>query len=174
MWTHGLAAHLMKACKMSIEKLDHYSIRTADVPRAIRFYEQALGLACGPRPPFLFPGAWLYPLSDEGEPVGAALVHLIGKGPDGGGALADYLGEDSAAIGSDTGALDHVALTANDIASFHARLAQHGIPFRERSVPLLNLHQVFVKDPDGVTIELNFSRADDIEAGRVSMASSPA
>jgi len=36
------------------------------------------------------------------------------------------------------------------------------------------LHQVFVKDPDGVTIELNFAEADDIEAGRVNMASQAA
>ncbi len=157
---------------MSIEKLDHYAIRTTDVPRAIRFYEQSLGLGCGPRPPFQFPGAWLYPLSDAGEPVGKALVHLIGKATDDGGALADYLGEDSGTQASDTGALDHIAMTARDIGSFYVRLAQYGIPFRERKVPLLGLHQLFVKDPDGVTIELNFSQADDIEAGRASLASS--
>jgi len=159
---------------MSIEKLDHYSIRTTDVPRAIRFYERSLGLGCGPRPQFLFPGAWLYALSDAGEPVGNALVHLIGKAPDDGGALADYLGEDSGLPLPGTGALDHIAMVARDIGSFHARLRQHGIAYRERRVPLLDLHQVFVKDPDGVTIELNFAEADDIEAGRVNMASQAA
>jgi len=29
-------------------------------------------------------------------------------------------------------------------------------PTRENEVPQINLHQVFVKDPNGVTIELNF------------------
>ena len=41
-----------------------------------------------------------------------------------------------------------------------ARLRQHDVPFRERTVPVLDLHQVFVNDPNGVVIELNFPAAE--------------
>lgn len=134
---------------MGVEKLDHYSVRTADLERATRFYENALGLRQGPRPPFRFGGAWLYA---GDHPV----VHLIGT--------------DAGAPGKDTGAFDHIAFAATGIAEMHARLEQHGVAYRERKVPDRELHQVFVHDPDGVTIELNYSEPDDIAAGDANMA----
>jgi len=38
-----------------------------------------------------------------------------------------------------------------------------GIAWRDRTVPSLGLHQVFIEDPSGVTIELNFP-ASEIDA----------
>ena len=32
-----------------------------------------------------------------------------------------------------------------------------GVAFRERGVPGLALHQIFLTDPNGITIELNFA-----------------
>ena len=40
--------------------LNHYSIRTTDLAACDRFYCGLLGLQAGPRPPFPFPGLWLY------------------------------------------------------------------------------------------------------------------
>ena len=40
--------------------LNHYSIRTTDMAATERFYVDVLGLTVGPRPPFPFPGLWLY------------------------------------------------------------------------------------------------------------------
>ena len=37
-----------------------------------------------------------------------------------------------------------------------ARFNAAGCAFRERLVPSLNLAQLFLEDPNGVTIELNF------------------
>ena len=34
----------------------------------------------------------------------------------------------------------------------------------ERTVPVLGLHQVFIKDPNGVTIELNFPASETLQA----------
>jgi hypothetical protein len=39
------------------------------------------------------------------------------------------------------------------------RLGARGIPFRERRVPGMALDQIFLEDPNGVTIELNFPAA---------------
>src|ERR1051325_4824836 len=51
---------------MSVGVLDHYSVSTRKLPETIRFYEEVLGFQNGPRPPFNFPGAWLY---SSGHPV---------------------------------------------------------------------------------------------------------
>lgn len=149
---------------MGIQRLDHYSVRTTDLQRAIRFYEDALGFHSGPRPSFRFPGAWMYTAPHADGRAGSAIVHLIGTGSVDGG-LTDYLGDKPAAAPAHTGALDHIAFAATGIADLYARLALRGIPFRQRQVPDLGLHQVFINDPDGVTIELNYASADDIAAG---------
>ena len=148
---------------MAIDKLDHYSVRTALVARAVGFYEQALGLQSGPRPPFDFPGAWLYPCSEAGERLGSSVVHIVGIAS--GAGLGNYLGDKPLSAQAGSGALDHMAFTASGIAAMHERLAKHQIPFRERKVPAMELHQIFVEDPDGVTIELNYARAEDVAAG---------
>src|SRR5262249_32408806 len=51
---------------MSVGVLDHYNVSTRKLGETIRFYEDVLGLKNGPRPPFNFPGAWIY---SEGHPV---------------------------------------------------------------------------------------------------------
>ncbi|HEY0878222.1 MAG TPA: VOC family protein [Zeimonas sp.] len=142
-----------------IDGIDHYSIRTEDVGAVVAFYGKTLGLVTGPRPPFDFPGAWLYRSERDGQPVGAAFVHVIGAVPGANAGLHDYLGErEHAARG--TGAFDHIALRVEGLAELRSRLARHGIAFRERTVPLLGVHQVFLEDPCGVTIELNFGEAE--------------
>jgi hypothetical protein len=34
------------------------------------------------------------------------------------------------------------------------------VKYFERAVPILGLHQMFIKDPDGVTIELNYPASE--------------
>ena len=45
---------------MSVGVLDHYNVSTRKLKETVRFYEDVLGFKNGPRPPFNFPGAWLY------------------------------------------------------------------------------------------------------------------
>ena len=136
---------------MSISKLGHYSVRTADLEAAVRFYTRVLGLREGFRPAFNFPGAWLYNGADEAD---FGVVHLIGVDLDSPQGLLDYLGDKADTTG--TGAIDHLAFIATDVRGFRTRLERDEIAFRERTVPGLGLHQVFFEDPSGVTIEMNF------------------
>jgi catechol 2,3-dioxygenase-like lactoylglutathione lyase family enzyme len=138
--------------------LSHYSIRTPDLEASRRFYVDALGLAVGPRPDFPFPGLWLY--AGDTSAWENAVVHLIGVDPADAGGLRGYLGERTAAGRADTGALDHVAFFATGLAERRALLARLGLTARERTVPGLGLHQLFVQDPDGVVVELNFPAAE--------------
>jgi catechol 2,3-dioxygenase-like lactoylglutathione lyase family enzyme len=144
---------------MGIEKIDHYSVRATDLERTIKFYGDALGLEPGYRPPFRFPGAWLYAAAQPGEPEGKAIVHLIGVDSGGAAAAAEYLGEQHGAANG-AGGFDHIAFAASGFADMRARLERHGIAFRERTVPGTEQHQMFIHDPDGVKIELNFSNPE--------------
>ena len=150
---------------MPITQLDHYSTRSTDVPACITFYGKALGFVPGPRPNFPFPGAWLYRADAQGTPTGEALVHLIGVDPDDAAGLSAYLGDKAQAQPQmGTGALDHIAFQADGLAAMYANLQANGMPFRERRVPGMALHQLFLQDPCGVTLELNYSAAADLAA----------
>jgi len=150
---------------MEIKRVDHYSIRTPDLEASRRFYTDVIGLKEGPRPPFNFPGYWMY----SGEPPADlhnsarnyGFVHLMGFDPDNPQSLNDYVGEREAATPqSGTGALDHVAFAATGREAMIERCRRHKVEFFERAVPLLGLHQMFIKDPNGVMIELNYPASE--------------
>ena len=138
--------------------LNHFSIRSGDLPACEHFYCGLLGLQIGPRPPFPFPGLWLY--AGDTTIYANAVVHIIGYDADDPEGLKQYLGERDPASLQGTGVVDHVAFFATGLAQTLARLRAHGVEGRERSVPVLGLHQVFVDDPNGVVVELNFPAAE--------------
>ena len=140
---------------MPLTKLSHYSIRTPDLEATRKFYTEVLGFTVGPRPPFDFPGLWLY--NGSHDSYDNAIVHIIGIDPGNPQGLNDYLGKrDPDNLNGGTGALDHIAFSATDLKKMLQQLKQKKVPHRERSVPDLNLHQVFFDDPSGVVIELNY------------------
>jgi len=143
---------------MPVGRLDHYSIRTLDIEASRRFYTEVMGFEIGFRPPFNFPGLWLY--NGAPYPQSTGVVHIIGIDPDDPQGLKDYLGDREPASLQGTGSVDHMAFTATGLADMRSRLQRHGIPFRERTVPSLKLHQLFCEDPSGVTIELNYPAAE--------------
>ena len=121
---------------MGVDMLQHVNIRVRDLEASKEFYVGAVGLRVGPRPPVASVGYWLY-LGDQ--PV----IHLVyvpsGQAP---------------AAGS--GVVDHIAFHGIDFESAKDRFAALGIPFREALIPRDGTRQLFIHDPDGVKIELNF------------------
>ena len=138
---------------MAIQTLAHYSVRTTQLEAARHFYVDVLGFREGFRPPFDFPGLWLYKGDDEAQ---YGVVHIIGIDPDTPQGLVAYLGDKSEESLHGSAAIDHLAFLATDLPDMRRRLRQAGLAFRERTVPSIGLHQVFVEDPSGVTIELNY------------------
>lgn len=138
---------------MPINKLAHFSVRTTEIEASRRFYCDLLGFKEGFRPPFKFPGIWLYRGGDEAD---FGVVHIIGIDKDDPEGLNEYLGDKGLEGLHGSAAVDHLAFLASDLADMHRRLRAMNLEFRERTVPSLGLHQVFVEDPSGVTIELNF------------------
>ena len=131
---------------MPVNKLEHFLVRAADLAATKAFYETVLGLRDGDRPSFPFPGHWLY-LGDS------PCVHLVGTSAD--AAQGAYLDDgDRAEANVGSGAVDHIAFSATDLDGMLERLEDLGVPARRREVP--GLVQLFVEDPNGITIELNF------------------
>lgn len=131
---------------MGLKHIEHYFIYASDLEKSRGFYEGVLGFEVGYRPPFDFPGYWLYL-------GGSPCVHL---GTAGSASVAHYLGDHETAPRADTGALDHVAFRGEDFETYRAHLDACGIQYRHREVPDMKLQQLFVKDPDGLTLEFNF------------------
>ncbi|MCA8927322.1 MAG: VOC family protein [Alphaproteobacteria bacterium] len=125
---------------MSVGLLDHYNIRTAKLAETVGFYEKVLGLKDGDRPNFAFPGAWLY---SEGRPV----LHLIDISGSGEGQK------------DGTGCIDHIAFVSNGFEAMKTHLESTGYEYEARIVPGGKLWQIFVRDPNGLLIELNYDAA---------------
>jgi catechol 2,3-dioxygenase-like lactoylglutathione lyase family enzyme len=146
---------------MPISKLAHYSVRTTDLEASLRFYTEVLGFRQGFRPAFKFPGVWLYRGGDEAD---FGVVHIIGIDRNNPQGLVEYLGDKDESSLHGSAAVDHLAFLATDLRGMRATFQREGCAFRERTVPDLGLHQVFLEDPSGVTIELNFP-ATEVVAG---------
>jgi catechol 2,3-dioxygenase-like lactoylglutathione lyase family enzyme len=134
---------------MPLERLDHYFVYASDLEASRHFYAEVLGLPAGARPAFDFPGYWFYL---DGRPV----VHVGNSQFDGG--YIEPGGERT--IAGSTGPVDHIAFRGRDIDAFVERFERSGLRYQRREVPDFRLSQLFVKDPDGVTIELNFFHDD--------------
>lgn len=117
-----------------IRGLDHINIGTHRLAETVAFFRDILGLTPGWRPDFAFGGAWLY----AGE---TAVVHLVelgaAKGP------------------SNDAALDHFAFRIDDYEGCKARLDAAGVAYKAADVPGAPIRQIFIRDPNGVNIELN-------------------
>jgi len=122
---------------LEIKHLDHFNIKApkGQLSEVKDFYIEVLGLKEGFRPKLSGPGQWLYAGSD-------AIVHLSEDEN-----RTSRKGEDS---------LDHIAVCCVGVNEFAKKLKKHLIQFRPANVPEIDLTQLFLKDPAGVTIELNF------------------
>lgn len=125
--------------------LEHCTIRTTRLSETRRFFEDILGLRIGPRPALSMPGFWLY-IGD------APVIHLMEIGAGYGKDPFDQALQQEDGSGS----LDHLAFRAQDLQAFLDRLAQLNIEHRRASIPEMALEQVFLKDPNGIIVELNF------------------
>lgn len=132
---------------MPLTELNHYFVRSRNLERSRSFYCDVLGFTVMPRPPFPFPGYWL-------GVNGKVQVHM---GQD---AIADeaahYFGTSARSSRENSGVIDHIAFQGTDPEDFARRLREAGLGMRTRHFPEIPLLQIFVADPDGLMIELNF------------------
>ena len=139
---------------MPLGVLQHFTIEPSDLEATKAFYCDVLGLEDGDRPPLGFPGYWLYS-------GGVATVHLLGERKPREGIVVRGTEKKF----EDTGRFDHIAFSATDLAGVRARLKKHNVEYREQVVPRTGAGQIFLYDPDGVGVELNFDPDEVKKAG---------
>jgi len=136
---------------MGLHHLDHYTTESADIEQTKKFYCDILGLYEGTRPPLPFPGVWLYCEND------LPTVHVIGSSP----------GDPTREVVK-PGLLHHICFFCVGAEDIRARLENAKIKFNVVVLPGNGNTQFFMKDPDGISVELNFAasetRQSDIDA----------
>ncbi|MDZ4777027.1 MAG: VOC family protein [Alphaproteobacteria bacterium] len=117
-----------------ITGLNHANISTVKLEETRAFFVDVLGLKMGPRPDFPFAGAWLY-VGDQ------AVLHIVERNK----------------ARTPDGALDHFSLTVGDFDAALAQLDSAGVPYVAQDIPDGFGRQAFLKDPNGVTVELTWT-----------------
>ena len=123
---------------MSVTGMNHFTVLTEDLQATLEFYVGLLGLKQGPRPPLGFPGAWLYAGNQ-------AVLHVI---------AGRELPQER------RGVLDHMAFSATGLGDTVARLRAAGVPCDPRRQPESGVWQLFVLDPSGARVELDFDPSE--------------
>jgi catechol 2,3-dioxygenase-like lactoylglutathione lyase family enzyme len=139
---------------MPLTKLDHYLVQTDDIEKTADWYENALGMERGHTPDFKFPVVWMY----IGE---SPVVHITQGGENVPKNRMTYLGQQSTETHG-SGAVDHIAFHATGLSETMTRLRERGEEFNERQVDDAGLYQLFLFDPNGVKIELNFPASEAV------------
>ena len=137
---------------MPLHHLQHFLIQSEDLEKTRDWYVDVLGMRVGPAPDFKFPVYWLY-LGDTD------VLHITQGGAKVSENRMKYLGQQSTAT-TGSGVVDHVAFRATGLLDLIDHLKKKGVDFKERRVNDQGLYQLFLIDPNGVKIELNFEAAE--------------
>jgi len=132
---------------MPVTAINHYLVVSKNLERSKKFYQEVLGLELAERPDFGFPGYWL----KTGDNI---CVHLASQDPN---KIRDnFLLKKHPKGTTGSGSVDHIAFLAQNPEEVRNRIQKNKVEMHFRSFPDAKLFQIFLKDPDDVTIELNF------------------
>jgi len=123
---------------MPAAAMNHFTVLTDNLDKTLTFYAELLDLHPGARPPFKFPGAWLYARGGN-DPI----LHVIAGKP------KEQLVK---------GVIDHMAFTGLDLAGTVANLKTRSIDYELRRLPDYGTWQLFFDDPNGAKVELDFDK----------------
>jgi len=140
---------------MRLTHIEHFLVAADDIDATRDWYARVLGMQPGPHPDFGFPVHWMYV-------GGVDIVHIGPSAKSAGDIQKQYLGRTSQNAGSGTGAIDHIAFRASGLRDMLQHLRQERVSFTQRRANGQALFQLFLHDPNGIKIELNYS-ADEAE-----------
>jgi catechol 2,3-dioxygenase-like lactoylglutathione lyase family enzyme len=137
---------------MPLMYMEHFLLQTEDIEATKDWYVNVLGFRVGPSPDFKFPVYWLY-LGDRD------VLHITTGGKNVSENRKKYVGQQSeATVG--TGVIDHIGFRTTCLLEMIDHLKKHNVEFKERQVDDQGLYQLFLFDPNGVKIELNFANSE--------------
>jgi catechol 2,3-dioxygenase-like lactoylglutathione lyase family enzyme len=132
---------------MPLLRLEHYLVLSDDIEGTRDFYCDVLGMREGFRPKLGFPGYWLYVGDVPSIHIAEWKSYEV---------WTKEVGIPISSRAASTGAVDHIAFNASGFDEIRARLQARGIEISENLLDEIGLRQLFIYDPNGVPIELNF------------------
>ena len=138
---------------MPLTHIEHFLVAADDIDATRDWYARVLGMKTGPHPDFGFPVHWMYV-------NGVDIVHIGPSAKQAGENQKKYLGRTSQNTGTGTGAIDHIAFRATGLQRMLEHLRREKITFSQRRANGEALFQLFLFDPNGVKVELNFAAAE--------------
>lgn len=132
---------------MPLLRLEHYLVLSDDIDGTRDFYCDVLGMREGFRPKLGFPGYWLYVGDVPSIHIAEWQSYEV---------WTKEVGIPVSSRAASTGAVDHIAFNASGFDEIRARLQARGIEISENLLDEIGLRQLFIYDPNGVPIELNF------------------
>ena len=140
---------------MPLSHIEHILVAADDIDATRDWYARVLGMTSGPHPDFGFPVHWMYL-------GGVDVVHIGPSAKMAGAIQKQYLGRTSQGTGQGTGAIDHIAFRAKGLRETLLHLRRHKVEFSERRANGQALYQLFMYDPNGIKVELNFDAAEAV------------
>jgi catechol 2,3-dioxygenase-like lactoylglutathione lyase family enzyme len=126
-----------------VKALDHVNVRTRDVQGTVRFFSEVLGLTTGEAPGMnANEFAWMF------TSAGAPIFHVQLDRSD---SLAPVAKDRDG-----TGPIHHIALDCAGHDGTVTRLKALGVAYSLNEIAAINLKQVFLFDPNGILLELNY------------------
>ena len=138
---------------MPLSHIEHFLVAADDMEKTKDWYRTVLGMEEGWHPEFGFPVYWMYL---DGKDV----VHITQSATHASENQKIYLGRTSRDTGGGTGAVDHIAFRATGLSGLLTHLRTHRVEFTERRASNQALYQLFLFDPNGIKIELNFDASE--------------
>src|SRR3954471_11945098 len=140
---------------MPVSHIEHFLVAADNIDATRDWYARVLGMQSGPHPDFGFPVHWMYV-------NGVDIVHIGPSAKQADDIQRKYLGRTSQASAEGTGALDHIAFRASGLRAMLEHLQKEKVAFSQRRANGQALFQLFLYDPNGIKIELNY-QADEAE-----------
>jgi catechol 2,3-dioxygenase-like lactoylglutathione lyase family enzyme len=133
---------------MGLMDIHHIAIKVppGKLKQAEEFYTKVLGLTYAERPDLGFPGAWLN--------VQNTMIHLVDQ-------KFPKTADPWYARAEAESAIDHIAIKAKGFDEIKKRVNELGYDWRQTIIADAGLWQLFVLDPSGVVVELNFTIANE-------------
>jgi len=138
---------------MPVSHIEHFLVAADDIDATRDWYARVLGMRSGPHPDFGFPVHWMY-IGD------VDVVHIGPSAKQAGEIQRKYLGRTSQQSEEGTGAIDHIAFRATGLRAMLEHLKREKIAFSQRRANGQALFQLFLYDPNGIKIELNYAAAE--------------
>ena len=137
---------------MQISQLEHFLIIADDIEETASWYVHNLGFRVGRNPDFGVPVKWLYLGDRDVIHISQSSNKNLDKRP----------APSRSEIVKGGHPIHHVAFRACGLDETLVHLDSNNIEYVEQQTSSQDVYQIFLQDPNGITVELNFAAEEAV------------